>query len=376
MEAQVAQHVPRMVPLLQGWIRIPRTHTFKDDDGVLHRFTATNPLDQGGPEASALACISAIPLHKTALMHGKVFGFQDDTYILLPGSSVALCLSEVKGVAENIGTSVNLKPHKSSVWCATPLDLRGTGLTQVTSLPDVMKQPLSIAKRLLEQGFSVSAHACATSLVNKRGQLFDALHALVGHGLPVQVAIALLRTATAGDCTYAQSCHMFDADLMDALDEKLVEATGRLLHLQPAELMNHGQANRQAWFLPFRLGGYGLHSARVSNAPVFLSSWSKAIGEAFQHLEFENSSGLLNALDPIRDHLQKAKDDLRHLGADVSQTLAELIDEPTSSRVRLWKSDIYARTLNTFRGNQDVARNIVLQEASGAGAGAWLQFPT
>ena len=56
---------------------------------------------------------------------------------------------------------------------------------------------------------------------------------------------------------------MFHITFLESFDNKLIEAVGRLLHIQATEMANHGQANQQAWFLPLRLGGYHQSGAGV-----------------------------------------------------------------------------------------------------------------
>ena len=106
-EHQVLNNTPRLWPLLAPWIRSPRVHIYRDDTGALHEIIAENPLDQGCPSSSLLACISAIPLHNELKSYGSTFGFQDDTYVLTEPHKAKDCLWQVPISVASMGCQVN-----------------------------------------------------------------------------------------------------------------------------------------------------------------------------------------------------------------------------------------------------------------------------
>ena len=49
----------------------------------MHQIPAGNPLDQGCPTSSTLACVGMIPILNTFEMYGAVHAYQDDSYTLM-----------------------------------------------------------------------------------------------------------------------------------------------------------------------------------------------------------------------------------------------------------------------------------------------------
>ena len=181
IERQVLTNTPRLWPLLAPWIRSARVHIYRDDSGALHEIAAENPLDQGCPSSSLLACISAIPLHNEMKTHGDTFGFQDDTYVLTEPHKARECLRQVPISVAAMGCQVNQR--KTMAWCTTALDVQGLGIAQVPELPPVMKQPLSIFLATHAQGFEITSSESVRKLVGARQFLYDKLAELRRFGL-------------------------------------------------------------------------------------------------------------------------------------------------------------------------------------------------
>ena len=124
----------------------------------------------------------------------------------------------------------------------------------------------------------------------------------------------------------------------------------------------------------FSQWGYGLHSVRLSSSSIFLASWAKSIACSSVTLGYESPTGLLADVAIVGRRLQAAEQDLTSLGVALPASFAELINEAEAIRVKSWKAG-YARVMNNLKSGCDNERSIVLQESSGAGSGAWLQFP-
>lgn len=113
IEQEIIQRMPRMWPLVAPWIRQPREHVYKDDDGIIHRISAPGGLDQGDPSSSLLAPLGITIALELLRVHGKVFGEIDDTYILCKPDRVKHALEAVAPAFAPAGGRVN--PSKSSV---------------------------------------------------------------------------------------------------------------------------------------------------------------------------------------------------------------------------------------------------------------------
>jgi hypothetical protein len=373
LETQVTANAPRMWPLLAPWIRCQRSHVYKDDTGALHDVPAVNPLDQGCPSSGMLACIAAIPLHTAMKTHGRTFGFQDDTYVLVDPPKAKDCLVHASISVAAIGCQINFT--KSTAWATAALDLDGTGVAQVSEVPLALKQPLSILLGTLTHDYEVTASRSAQKLVAARQVLYNKLLELRRYGLTLQHAYCLFRAATAGDLTYAQSCHLYPGEFFEALDVAALTAINALLNVSREEHDMLGVA-KDRWFLPFRDGGMGLHSAMLSGPTVFLSSWIRSLPVIAKIHDYTSASEMLSCVGPLKVVLVKAEQRLSHLGVTVGMSLDESIEEQSKTLNKRWKTEAYSRIVNSISSGARGQDFIALEESSGTGAGAWLQFPS
>ena len=77
----------------------------------------------------------------------------------------------------------------------------------------------------------------------------------------------------------------------------------------------------------------------------------------------------------LRATLTSAEQRLATLGVSSSTNLEEAIEEQPKFQAKRWKSDAYSRIVTSISSGARCQDTIAMEESSGPGAGAWLQFP-
>ena len=184
----------------------------------------------------------------------------------------------------------------------------------------------------------------------------------------------MLRTATAGDITFAQSCHLFPGAFLEELDATLLLENNKLLNISQQEHDGLGIA-KDRWFLPARMGGYGLQSAIVSGPAIFLSSWIRSLPVIASRNDYTCPAELLTSVASLRGVFTEAEQQLSTLGVNLSSSLEEAVEEQPKFQAKRWKSEAYSRIVTSVSSGARDKDKIAIEESSGPGAGAWLQFP-
>jgi hypothetical protein len=372
IEEQVRVLLPRMWPLVAPWIRCSRTHVFKDSGGTTHRINTYGPLDQGGPESSPLACVAAVPYY-TKLGACRA-AYQDDGYFLLKPAEVPQWMADVEGALQAIGCTANY--GKSGIWSRDPswTAPSGYGIRRLTSMPLVMKQPMSVLAQSLDPSFAIASSTMVQSCILERTRLHARLKSLMQYGLSLQKVSCLFRTATAGDIVFLMQCHVLPAQLLEQFDAGLVTAHNDLVGISASEDLALGAA-RGRWFLPWRLGGFGLHSASISGPGLYMSAWLRDLSEVAETLGACSPSLFVQRSAPLSAALTTVNERLNHLGADFSDGFDAAVEENAKRLSRRWKDEAHSRIVTKLASEVSQDQNISLQEASGKGSGAWLNFP-
>ena len=139
-------------------------------------------------------------------------------------------------------------------------------------MPLVMKQPMSVLAQSLDPSFAIAASTMVQSCILERTRLHARLNALMQYGLSQQKVSCLFRTATAGDIVFLMQCHVLPAQLLNQFDTALVAAHNDLVGISASEDLTLGAA-RGRWFLPWKLGALGMHSASISGPGLYMSAW-------------------------------------------------------------------------------------------------------
>jgi len=138
--------------------------------------------------------------------------------------------------------------------------------------------------------------------IQKRGELSTRLMTLRRAGLSLQKAACLFRTATAGDTVYLQQSHLLSQDFVGGLDSELVKAHNSLLGISDVEHAGLGLSAKR-WFLPWKLGGYGLHSSALSACGNFLAAWLRDLPTITEQLRSPSTIGLLQDVPTPRHYV-------------------------------------------------------------------------
>jgi len=158
-------------------------------------------------------------------LYGGHAEYQDDGYFMMTADRVASCLDNVHISLASIGCAANIQ--KSGGWANGQCDIGSAGFKRLSSLPPVMKQPLSTFQKSLDAAFHVHLTANVQKTIQKRAELSTRLMTLRRAGLSLQKAACLFRTATAGDTVYLQQSHLLSQDFVGGLDSELVKAHSR-----------------------------------------------------------------------------------------------------------------------------------------------------
>ena len=372
IEEQVRALLPRMWPLVAPWIRCSRVHVFKDSGGVAHKVNTYGPLDQGGPESSPLACVAAVPYYEK--LGSLRAAYQDDGYFLLKPAEVPQWMADVEGALQAIGCTANYE--KSGIWSRDPswTAPSGYGINRLSSIPLVMKQPMSALVQSLDPSFAIASSTMVQSCILERTKLHSRLKSLMQYGLSLQKASCLFRTATAGDIVFLMQCHVLPAQLLEQFDVGLVAAHNDLLGISASEDLDLGAA-RGRWLLPWRLGGFGLHSASISGPGLYMSAWLRDLSEVAEALGACSPSLFVQRNAPLNAALTTVTARLNQLGADFSDGFDAAVEENAKGLSRRWKEEAHSRIVTKLVSEVSQDQNISLQEGSGKGSGAWLNFP-
>ncbi len=194
------------------------------------------------------------------------------------------------------------------------------------------------------------------------------------HGLSLQKVSCLFRTATAGDIVFLMQCHVLPAQLLEQFDAGLVTAHNDLVGTSVSEDLALGAA-RGRWFLPWKLGGFGLHSASISGPGLYLSAWLRDLSEVAETLGACSPSLFVQRSAPLGAALTTVNERLDHLGADFSDGFDAAVEENAKRLSRRWKDEAHSRIVTKLGSEVSQDQNISLHEASGKGSGSWLNFP-
>ena len=372
IEEQVRTLLPRMWPLVAPWIRCSRTHVFKDSGGATHAIKTYGPLDQGGPESSPLACVAAVPYYEK--LGANRAAYQDDGYFLLKPAEVPQWAADIESALQAIGCTANY--GKSGIWSRDPSWTAPAGccISRLVSMPLVMKQPMSVLAQSLDPSFDIAASTMVQSCILERTRLHARLKALMQYGLSQQKVSCLFRTATAGDIVLLMQCHVLPAQLLDQFDTALVSAHNDLVGISAAEDLTLGAA-RKRWFLPWKLGGLGMHSASISGAGLYMSAWLRDLSEVAETLGACSPSMFVDRNAPLRAALTTVNERLNHMGADFTDGFDAAVEENAKRLSRRWKDETHSRIVTKIASEVSQEQIISLNESSGKGSGAWLNFP-
>jgi hypothetical protein len=305
-------------------------------------------------------------------LYGKHAEYQDDGYFLMKPDRVASCLDNVVASLASIGCEPNIQ--KSGVWCGGRCDIGNAGFSRLNSLPLVMKQPLSTFQKSLDAAFDVHLTAAVVKTIDKRTELAKRLGNLRRAGLSLQKAACLFRAATAGDTVYLQQSHALSQQFVNELDSQLIKAHNSLLGISDVEHNGLGISARR-WFLPWKLGGYGLHSSALGSCGNFLATWLRDLPVITEQLQCCSAIDLLQDVPALGQVLHETEDRLTQLGVNFSGGLASILQAESKNQARKWKDEIYSRIINQIDSEGDLDHNISLLESGGPGGAAWLNFP-
>ena len=368
IEKEVIHRIPRMWPLLRPWIREPREHVYRDDQGVIHRIDAPGGLDQGDPSSAILAPLGITTSHETLSAHGKILGEIDDTYLLLKPNQVKDGLEALAGAFRPAGGRV--KPSKSSIWCSVAVDTGISGIQQTAQLPPVLKQPLpTVAPDGTTLVFSAAPFV---KVLDDRRRSLDRLHQLAQSGLPLQTALVLARFCTAGDAVYMSQCQSITDAQAAQLDDVTLAGVRGLLKIAPHE----SQARPERWFLPWKDGGMGFLSVTHAAKPNFLAGWVRDLSNIAGAMGQPNAESVLRMVGPLQNCLQTVVDGLTASGVEDLPTLASAFEFSGQSKLAShWRLAVSARTRIQLNSGGTAEHIVAVRASSGSGAGAWMGVP-
>ena len=365
LEEQVANRIPRMAELLQ-FLRVPRKHTYRDEHGALHSFTVCDGLDQGCPSSNALAPLAIAEQHEELKEYGRVYGLQDDTYVLASRDKIQALCESLPRIFSPCGPKV--KTSKCFVSGSAPISSGNSGI-QFASTPVVLRQPLPMPQPSQDLSFD---DAPAIAMIAKREKFFEKMQLLRDAGLESQLAFLLARTATTGDHNYMAQCQPLRQTHAEQLDSTLFQSSIALLNIDQAE----DNLSMARWFLPLRDGGMVLAGAQHTCDALFMDSWARALTRGAARYGLPDAHSMLQSLDPIKNSLQGCAQSLLSKGVSEAESLDTLLALSDGRLARKWRREICSRSLSHLESGAGDDFLICLRESGGPGAGNWLNPPT
>ena len=124
--------------------------------------------------------MAAVPYYEK--LGGNRVAYQDDGYFLLSPAEVPRWMSDVEAALQGIGCTANY--GKSGIWSrdSSWTAPAGYGISTLTSMPLVMKQPMSVLAQSLDPSFAIASSIMVQSCILERTRLHVRLKSLMQYG--------------------------------------------------------------------------------------------------------------------------------------------------------------------------------------------------
>ena len=234
-----------------------------------------------------------------------VVAYMDDINILTKCQHQPIALQNIRRNLNNIGLKLN--DSKTECWVhpsvAAPSThyqgilraMRPTVLkTTAEPMPPVPDSLTDTAQYLHESAPELQR------LIAKRRNKATRLRQLQKQGLPIHVAQALWRTATAGDATFTSRTVGLNLSTAAALDQMTIELWSEWLHEAPT---NEDAARI---FSSITNGGFGFTASTHIRDAALVASWTQVAPSILKRLGKENMSVLLAELPMTSEQLRRA----------------------------------------------------------------------
>ena len=118
-----------------------------------------------------------------------------------------------------------------------------------------------------------------------------------------------------------------------------------------------------------------MHSASISGPGLYMSAWLRDLSEVAETLGACSPSMFVDRNAPLRAALTTVNERLNHMGADFTDGFDGAVEENAKRLSRRWKDETYSRIVIKIASEVSQEQIISLNESSGKGSGAWLNFP-
>ena len=253
----------------------------------------------------------------------------DDGYLHIAPNQATCILDHLISEFRNIGIELNIEKLQVRAPRALPDDGLPPSLRQYR-----VSEKTCLGTTLQEAG-STGNHGLTTSLtpgnlepeIGRLKTVSNKLEVLVHAGLPIHIALSLLRVFAGPAVQHALRAAAVSEDSAEHYDKEVAQAWGRLLQSP----VDHDIA--RLW-LPARLGGMGAFSARHRAAPSVWSAWTLVMSDVLNHLCLESPEELLTRIPALAFELETIHKKLVDQGAPASIT-GSSVEHAVGQPVRL-----------------------------------------
>jgi len=137
-----------------------------------------------------------------------------------------------------------------------------------------------------------------------------------------------------------------------------ITAQNNLIGIFAAEDLALGAACAR-WFLPWKLGGFGSHSASISGPGLYMSAWLRDLSEVAETLGDCSPSLFVQRNAPLRAALTTVNERLNQLGANFWDGFDAAVEDKRLSR--RWKDEAHSRIVTKLQSEVSQDQNISLQ---------------
>ena len=381
----VREDVPDMLPWVRAPLSIEAVHEHVGMDGIRTEFRKTRGGDQGDAltallfpltykrVSSAVQSAAAVSDPET-----RLFTFQDDMEGVCKANTITRAAAAYDAACARVGLRANIQKTKATpgrnvdvtglpggiLIDARAVVLRHGGSTPVSALP---ANNHASGSQLAEGSTEVR------SIETKRNIFYERLRKLRAAGLLTHSALALMRTRTAGDCTFvARACGIPARDAA-ALDRALLSEVESALGAVPGEF-GSSVVGRKI-FLRAADGGLGFQSVGRTSPAAYAASWHACLPKILEQLSLPGASAL-TAISPwAATCLPAAEAALREALGDHSINIGDsgvaasqhsLARAPHAAAARSVSDELAA----------DNRGSAALRSAGGPGGGTWSNAPS
>ena len=302
-----------------------------------------------------------------------ILAYMDDINILTKHQNHPMALQTVRHNLRNIGLKLN--DSKTECWIDASVAAPSThyqGIlrakrptvlkTTAEPMPPVPESQTDTAPYLHEDAPELQR------LINKRRNIATRLRQLQKQGLPIHIAQALWRTATAGDATFTARTVGLNLSTATALDQMTLELWSEWLHEAPTK------EDAARIFSSITNEGFGFTAATHIKDAALIASWSQVAPSILKRMGKQSMRDLLAELPLTSLQLKRA---VGNIDPALMPELLNITADSVIPRHQQKKLAAIPRKYDTVIATSTLSAEdmSIYLSTGGKGAGAWLHAP-